>query len=134
MGRYFLMLAIVLVMPMQDVLARQKKSSVLKPTIWFQDDAFSTVSNRFPSDRFQYINLESQKKKMHRDGILTHAEREGVFRKLNLHEKLRGLDEMDKDILVADAHYYSVPELAQTYRMLSASELAKLKNEVRKYK
>jgi hypothetical protein len=108
-------------------------SGPLRPVIWTKG-FYGALKARFPASQFEYLDPQTRRKDLLKQGYLQPLERDALFRKLNLETKLQQMDEMDKDMLVMGAKFYSVPELVKQYPMLSGSQLRRLKTEVEKIK
>ena len=105
----------------------------VKPLIWTSGH-YNSLKGVFSPKEYDFMDRETKARELHEQGFLRPTERDSIFRKLKLESKLTQLDDLDKDLLVANARYYSVAELRKQYPMLTFQQLRQLKAEVERIK
>jgi hypothetical protein len=109
------------------------EATPVKPFLWTRGN-IEFLKTRLPAGMFQYEDTAAERRRDLDEGYLPPRERDALFRRLSLETKLKGMDELDKDMLIMGAKSYTVPELVKQYPMLNSAQLRRLKTAVENYK
>lgn len=98
-------------------------------TVWSRHP--SAVQKYFPKQKYKMLDAHAEEKDLEESGYIPSAKRDAIFQKLHLEEKVRRMDEMNKDILVMDARFDTLDKMEKRYPHFTTVELQSLRDEVR---
>lgn len=109
-----------------------KTPEAAKPMVWTKGFYDSDIKRVFPPGQYRYADKARFEEESRENGYLPPEKRDAVLKKLE--SKLKDYDQLDKDMLVMDAHFFSTKELKKFHPKLSLRELASLKEAVKRAK
>ena len=89
------------------------------------------VRKIYPASQYRIMDRAEQETEWAEYGNLPPLRREALFHKLNLEDSLKGLDDVDKDILVMSARKEDPVKLRKYFPMLSEAQLKSLQAELK---
>jgi hypothetical protein len=98
--------------------------------VWTKGNPASIKEKFFKGPGYRMLSREEEKEQMDEEGYLPPRKRAALFSKLKLEEALKGMDELDKDMLVMSARFLSSERLKARYPKLSKDQLSGLRREL----
>lgn len=111
--------------------AADKTPEALKPMVWTNGYYDGDIKRVFPADQYRYADRARFDQESRAWGYLMPSQRDAILKKLKLEAKLKTYDQLDKDMLVMDARFYSLKDLRKFHPKLPARDLAALKEAVK---
>lgn len=104
-------------------------------TVWTKGSIPAARALFAPNSGVKILGAEEERERNRESGLLTIEQRDSIFRKAGMFEKIdRQMDEFDKDMLAMALRDYTLQELSEDYPMFTKRELASLKTELEKVK
>ena len=109
------------------VLAQEKPKAV----IWTKA-APESARKLFPDSRIRILSDKTEGERDKKSGYFQPDERDAIFRKVGIEDKLLNMDDLDKDMLIMGAKALPKADLLAEYPSLPPTLLEKLKVEASK--